>query len=276
VKPEDLYARMAELGASGVPFVHATVIAIEGSSPRAVGASMLVLTDGSTQGTIGGGVLERAATEDAVRHLRAGASCVETYRLTSSGEHALGARCGGEVQVFFKAHAAAERLVIIGAGHIGQMLCALAGLLDYHITVIDSRPMMVTPERLPAATELICSPDAWTPELCPITASTSVVIVTHSADLDRDALRSVTQSDAGYIGMIGSARKIASVFGELESEGTGHEALERVHAPVGLQIGAETPGELALCILAEIVADKSRRTHADDSAEKVGDTGSRT
>ena len=259
MKPEDLYARMAELSASGTPFAHATVIEVKESTPRTVGASMLVLPDGSTQGTIGGGVLEWKAAEDALRHLREGASCAETYRLAKSGEHSLGARCGGEVRVFFNVHSAAERLVILGAGHIGQQLCAFASLLDYRIVVIDSRPDMVTRERFPAASELFCTPDGWTPDLCPMTESTSVVIVTHSAEHDRDALRSIVETEAGYVGMIGSKKKIASVFRELEAEGISRQALDRVHAPVGLQIGAETPGELALCIMAEIVAVKSYR-----------------
>ena len=256
---EDLFRRMAELSASGTPFAQLTVIGVEGSSPRAVGASMLVLADGSTLGTIGGGVLELRATEDALRHLREGESCTETYRLTKTGEHALGARCGGDVQVFFGVHSARETLVIIGAGHIGRQLCAFAGLLDYRIVVIDSRPDMVTRERLPAASDVFCGPDGWTPEMCPMTPSTSVVVVTHSAEHDRDALRAVLTTDAGYVGMIGSKRKITSVFRELEAEGVSRAALDRVHAPIGLQIGAETPAELALCIMAEIVAVRNRR-----------------
>jgi xanthine dehydrogenase accessory factor len=255
----DLFRRMAELSASGTPFAHLLVAGVQGSSPRAVGASMVVLSDGSTLGTIGGGVLEWRATEDALRHLREGTSSTETYQLTKSGEHALDARCGGEVQVFFDIHSARESLVIIGAGHIGQQLCALAGLLDYRIVVIDSRQDMVTHERLPAASEVFCSPDGWMPEMCTMTPSTSVVVVTHSAEHDRDALRAVLTTDAQYVGLMGSKRKIASVFRELEAEGVSRTALDRVHAPVGLQIGAETPAELALCIMAEIVASRERR-----------------
>lgn len=255
---EDLFRRMAELDASGAPFAHLTIIGISGSGPREVGASMLVTADGSTLGTIGGGPLEWQATEDALKRLRDGASGTETYRLTTSGDHALGARCGGSVDVFFNVHAARESLVILGAGHIGRQLCALAGLLDYRIVVIDSRPDMVTREHLPAASELYCA-EVWSPELCAITPSTSVAVVTHSAELDRDALRSVIGTDAGYMGLMGSRRKIASVFGELAGEGVGRESLDRVHAPIGLQIGAETPAELALCIMAEILAARSQR-----------------
>jgi xanthine dehydrogenase accessory factor len=258
MRAEDHYTRMAALSASGTPFVEATVIGVEGSSPRGVGASMLVLSDGATFGTIGGGVLEHQATRDALEHLRSGASQTQTYRLAKRGEHAVGARCGGEVQVFFNVHSPRETLLVFGAGHVGRQLCALAELLDYRSVVIDSRPEMLTREQLPAASELICA-DRWVPEHCPITASTSIVVVTHAAELDRDGLRSVLGTDAGYIGMMGSRRKIASVFRELEAEGVGIETLSRVRAPIGLDIGAETPAELALCIMAEIVAARSGR-----------------
>jgi xanthine dehydrogenase accessory factor len=258
MRAEDLYTRMAELSASGTPFVQATVVGVEGSSPRGVGASMLVLADGATLGTIGGGVLEHRATEEALEHLREGVSRTRTYRLTSTGDNAVGARCGGEVRVFFNVHEAPETLLVFGAGHVGQQLCALAGLLDYRVVVIDSRPEMLTREPLPAARELICA-DRWRAGQCAITSSTSVIVVTHSAELDREALRSVVDTDAGYIGMMGSRRKIASVFGELEAAGVDGEALSRVHAPIGLDIGAETPAELALCIMAEVVAARRRR-----------------
>ena len=140
MKTADLYARMAELIETGTPFAVATVVDVRGSSPRAVGASMLVLQDGSTLGTIGGRVLEHQATHDALERLRTGVSGIESYRLTQSGDGAIGARCGGEAHVFFDVHTARESLLILGAGHIGQKLCALAGMLDYRITVVDSRP----------------------------------------------------------------------------------------------------------------------------------------
>jgi len=273
VNSQDIFADMAEYSASGIPFAQVSVIGSRGPHPRAAGACMLVLRDGGTRGTIGGGVLEKRATEDAVRCLQDGESRVETYSLTESGDRALGARCGGEVRVFFSVQQPAESLVIIGAGHIGQQLCALAGLLGYRITVIDSRPDMVTSERFPAADLLLCSRESWTPESCPITSTTSVVIVTHAAELDRDALRAIVPTEAGYVGMMGSKRKVASIFQELEAEGIRREALDRVHAPIGLRIGAETPGELALCILAEMVAAKSARNAQAPAPDDPRDGG---
>jgi xanthine dehydrogenase accessory factor len=264
-----IYARMAELSEAGAPFVLVTIVRTEGSSPRAVGASMLVTADGNVMGTIGGGVLEQQATADALRHLQGRVSRTQEYRLTPVGDHAIGARCGGEVTVFFDTHPAARSLLIIGAGHIGKQLSAFAALLDFRIVVIDSRRDMVTRERFPAASELFCADGGWSPELCEIADNTSVVIATHSAEHDRDALRSVVRSGAGYVGMIGSKRKIASVFDELTRGGIEREALELVHAPIGLDIGAETPAELALCIMAEVVAVASRQG-PEEGAEQEG------
>ncbi len=143
----------------------------------------------------------------------------------------------------------------------GTETSRLADLLDYRIVVIDSRADMVTREHLPAASGLYCA-EVWSPKLCAITPSTSVAVVTHSAELDRDALRSVIGTDAGYVGLMGGRRRIAGLFGELAGEGVGREALDLVHTPIGLQIGAETPAELALCIMAEILATRSRRDRA--------------
>ena len=161
-------------------------------------------------------------------------------------------------------------MVIVGAGHVGQRLCAFAKLLDYIVVVLDSRQEMVSPERLPQADQLICGDPAHTAELCPIGESSHVVIVSHSHQHDAAALRAVIDSPAAYIGMIGSANKVRAIFTQLENDGVEPGLLARVHAPIGLDIGAETPAELALCIMAEIVAESYGKTAvaAGTSAKK--------
>ncbi len=166
------------------------------------------------------------------------------------------------------------------------VLATLAKLLDYRVVVVDSRADMVARERLPAADELICGDPAQLPALVPLTEQVNVVIVTHDHRHDADALRAVLDSPAGYIGMMGSAAKIRTIFGRLREEGVDPSALDRVHAPIGIDIGAQTPAELALCIMAEIVADGYARAEeaaapaatqpADASAENAasGDRGS--
>lgn len=254
-----ILTQMAEFYEAGQAFVAITIVEVMGSSPREVGARMLMLANEETSGTIGGGALEHQATQDALRCLASGTSRLQRYRLDTEGEDAIGARCGGEVTVFFEAHTPGQKLVIVGAGHIGQKLSALASMLEYRVIIVDSRAEMLTLERLPAADELVCAGPEHVADVCEIDQATSVVILTHAAECDRDALNSVIDSPARYVGMIGSARKIKSVFTELEGRGVAVERLAQVHAPIGLAIGAETPAELALCIMGEIVADRNGR-----------------
>jgi len=250
----ELHAKIAELAREGVPFVVATIIDAQGSSPRGVGARMVVMSDGTSVETIGGGVLERQVIADALTILAAGVTRSERYELREEGAHALGALCGGEATVFFEVYAPARTLLIIGAGHVGQKLSSFAKLLDFRVVVLDARQDMVTAARFPDADQLICGAPAQAAEVFTIGATTHVVILTHGHLHDKAALRSVIASPAASIGMIGSVNKVRTLFAQLREEGLSSESLERVHAPIGLDIGAETPAELALCIMAEIVA----------------------
>ena len=257
MREAEFYATMAELAQRGAAFVLATITEVSGSSPRGVGAKMLILGDGTTVETVGGGVLEWQVIADAQACLASGVSRSVRYELRPEGEHALGALCGGEATVFLEAHGPARTLLIVGAGHVGQKLCACAKLLDFRVIVLDPREEMVTAERFPQADRLVCGDPARTAELIAMDATTHIVIVTHGHVHDTEALRSVVGSPAVYIGMIGSANKVRTIFAQLRAEGMSGELLDRVHAPIGLDIGAETPAELALCIMAEIVATGS-------------------
>ena len=250
----ELHAKIAELTREGTPFVVATITDVKGSSPRGVGTKMLVLEDGATIDTIGGGGLERRVVADALACLASGTSRSEHYELRPEGARALGMVCGGEATVFLEVVAPDRTLLIVGAGHIGQKLSAMAEFLDYRVVVIDSREELVTPERFPQADKLICGDTSRTADLYPIDGRTHIVIVTHGHLFDKEALRSVVGSPAAYVGMIGSVAKVRTVFAELEDEGIPRVLLAKVHSPVGLDIGAETPAELALSILAEIIA----------------------
>jgi xanthine dehydrogenase accessory factor len=275
MRASELYLKMAELGERGVPFVLATVVEVKGSSPRGVGTKMLVLADGLTVETIGGGALEKQVIADALDCMSAGLTRMEQYELRKEGEHALGTVCGGEATVFLELNNPDPTLLMIGAGHVGQRLCPCAKLLDFRVVVVDSRPEMVTAERFPQADELICGDPGKVAELFSIGPTTHVVIATHGHVHDKAALSSVVASNAAYIGMIGSNSKVRTVFGELAAEGVDSALLERVHSPVGLDIGAETPAELALCIMAEIVADRHGKVGREASGTG-GSSGSAT
>lgn len=258
----ELYRKMASLLEEGTPFVLVSVLEAVGSTPRKGGAKMIVLPDGRTIDTIGGGRVEAQATADALEALKRGVSRVVDYELRLSGEHALGMVCGGETKVSLDVHSPASTLLIIGAGHIGQKLAPMAKLLDFRVVVLDARPEFANADRYPEADEVIVGHPKDAADLVRIDERTHVVIVTHGHMHDKDALRAVATTDAAYVGMIGSRSKVGTVLSELAAEGVPAEALARTRAPVGLDLGGHTPGEVSLSILAQIIAERHGKVEA--------------
>jgi len=156
-------------------------------------------------------------------------------------------------------HVPSRTLLIVGAGHIGQKLCPMARLLEFRVAVVDSRPEFATAELFPQADQVIVGHPKDVASLVRIDERTHVVIVTHGHIHDKDALRAVATSGAAYVGMIGSRSKVKTVLSELLEEGVPSEAIARVRAPIGLDLGGHTPGEVSLSILAQIVAEQNGR-----------------
>lgn len=254
METRDLYRELATLAEQGTPFVLATIIESTGSTPRKTGAKMAVLAGGRTIDTVGGGRIEAQVIRDSLDALKRGASGIVEYELRPKGEHALGMVCGGEAKVFLEVHAPDRTLVIAGAEHISQKLCPMAKLLDFRVVVVDQRTEFANAERFPLADEVIVGPPADIASLVSLDDRTHVVIVTHGHLFDMDALRVVVTSPVAYVGMIGSRTKVRTVMRELEAEGVPAEALARVHAPIGVDLGGQTPGEIAVSILAQIIA----------------------
>ncbi|MHC5040345.1 MAG: XdhC family protein [Planctomycetota bacterium] len=251
--PGALFEKGASLERAGSPFAVATIVEVSGSAPRHVGAKMLVLPDGSTFETLGGGVLEKRVTEDALAALSEGGSRLQTYSLVPEEQGGIGGACGGEAQVFIEVRGRRAQLIIVGGGHVGQALARAAAPLGFALTVIDPRPDFAAPERFPPGTRG-WEADPTNPETAGrIPLRAHIAILTHSHALDREALRHMVGRDPAYIGMIGSRRKVKGILENLEGEGIPRERLARVFTPIGLDIGAETPEEIALSILAEIV-----------------------
>ena len=231
-----------------------TVVRTIGSAPRHSGAKMLVQADGSLVGTIGGGTVEERAVADAVQALSDGGSVLKTYNISGQGDDNLGL-CGGAADVSIEVLAPAPRLVIIGAGHIGQALATLADIVGIDVDVFDDRPDWATAERFPTAKGLhIVAYDRHTEALAPlpvqIAASTAVVVATWG--WDAPALRQILPTPAFYIGLVGSRRKLKLMAELLTAGGFDRQQIERIHAPAGLDLGGEAPGEIALSIMAEI------------------------
>lgn len=230
--------------------VTAVIVASSGSSPRKVGARMLVDAGGRTAGTVGGGTLEKLVERDALAALKRKQSFLKEYSLDKKAGLAV---CGGKVGVFFDVISSPRRLVIAGGGHIGLSLSLIAKLLGYEVIVVDNRREFAGKTRFSHVDRVLCGPydkvlSKWTMD-----ARTAIVIVTHGHLHDASCLAAALASEAGYIGMIGSRRKIRHIFEQMRRKGFSSKRLKDVYAPVGLDIGAETPQEIAVAIAAELI-----------------------
>lgn len=251
ISQDDLFERMAALKAEGVPFVVATVIGTRGSTPRKVGAKMVVAGDGRTFGTVGGGAVESRVIERARQVLRAPEVVRFEWRLSS--EEAGGMHCGGAMEFLLEPFGVRPRAVIFGGGHVGQALCRVLAWSRFDVTVVDAREDLMTEERLPGARRVCEEPASAASSLdIPPDAFCVVVNPTHADDLA--TMKVLVRRPLRYLGLMASRRKRKDIFAALKEDGVSEEALARVHCPVGLSIGAETPEEIAVSIAAEMVA----------------------
>jgi xanthine dehydrogenase accessory factor len=230
----------------------------EGSCPRGIGSMMVVDMAGNIiGGTIGGGEVEEKARQDAVDCIKKGIPRTISYQFNPTEEaDSLSMICGGNIEVFIKVFKNADKLLIVGAGHVGLSLYKFAKLLGYYVTIIDNREDFMNKERFPEADQLICGDIFTELQKQYIDETTSVVIITHGHLHDEIALEAVVHSSARYIGMIGSRKKISIVYNNLENKGIARESLQKVYSPVGLDIGGETRAEVALSIISQMQAVK--------------------
>jgi xanthine dehydrogenase accessory factor len=214
---------------------------------------MLVFPDGTISGTIGGGAFEKMVINDCLALFSEGKNhLLKTYRFATTGEDATGMICGGEAEVFIEIYSTPERLLIFGGGHIGRELAKIALDLNFRITIIDERPEIL--EQYKSPVEAILTDDSYNANFPVIDNNSYVVIVTHGHKCDKIVLSKVIMNDCAYIGMIGSKTKIAKTFSDIENTGVSREKFANVHAPIGLNIGAEGPVEIAVAIAAELIA----------------------
>jgi len=237
-----------------------TVVETKGSTPREVGAKMLVNKDGLISGTIGGGITEAKVIEETKQALREGKGKLLTYRLTKE-QAALdeGAICGGEMKVFIDVLQPKEKVLIFGAGHIAVCVSKLAKTVGFKVTIIDDRKEFANQDRFPEADEIIAEDTEKALTHLNITPSSYIIVLTRGHLKDEEVLGSVIRSNAAYIGMIGSRKKNATVFQHLEEQGISQDELAKVYAPIGIDIKAQTPEEIAVSIVAEIIQVKRKK-----------------
>jgi len=231
-----------------------TIVSAQGSTPQRVGAKMLVFADGRTVGTIGGGCYENDALWKAREALQTRKSQLVRYDLTDDFVEESGLICGGQMQVYIEPIEPAPHLYIVGAGHVAQHLARVAKPVGFRTHVLDDREKFANRERFPDADEItVDSIPEWL-HRADVPSHAYVVVVTRGHRHDLDALRALAARDLRYLGLIGSKAKVKRIYDALVAEAMPLECLWRVHAPIGLDIGAITPEEIAVSILAELIA----------------------
>ena len=267
----DLFEEVIRLRREGKRGVMATIVHTNGSIPSFESSRMLVKEDGTILGTIGGGCVEAEVWAAAKDVLKCEAPRKMTFNLNNEASYDNGLICGGTLEVFVEPILPQPTLYIFGGGHVSMSLAKAAHTAGFGIGIIDDREQFANSERFPMAHEIYTTYEDAFEKLKP-NASSYLVIVTRGHRDDMRVLGWAVGTEAHYIGMIGSKRKVLSVYQALEREGIAPERFENVHAPVGLEIGALTPEEIAISITAELIAVRrgaTRVTHMAVSPQKA-------
>jgi xanthine dehydrogenase accessory factor len=236
----------------GERIVVATVVKTIGAAPCGVGSKLMVRADGRIYGSLAGPHTDSKVAQEALNALHEGKSYMTHVHMDADQGEAVGS-CGATLEVFFEVLRAESRLIIAGAGYVAQALARLATNLDFRIIVVDDRRDLADPQSFGTNVQLTFGDVPQTIHELEPDESSWIVIVTRGHHLDKDALRAALETRATYVGMIGSPNKVKHIFKDLLKEGFSAERLAQVHAPIGLDLGAETPDEIALSIAAEIM-----------------------
>jgi xanthine dehydrogenase accessory factor len=251
---QDVFEALTKALARGEEAALVTIVSATGSTPQRVGAKMLVFPDGRTVGTIGGGCYENDSFWKAKEAIQSRKPLLVKYDLNDDFAQENGLVCGGQMQVYIEPLEATPRLYVIGAGHVGHQLGRLAHTVGFKVHVLDDREKFASRDRFPDAEQVIVdSIPEWLHQ-ADIPANSYVVIVTRGHKHDLDALRALAARDLRYLGLIGSKAKVKRIYDVLLDEGMPPECLQRVNAPIGFDIGAVSPEEIAVAILAELIA----------------------
>lgn len=252
-----------------------SILHSQGSAPRHAGAQMVLLEDGGQWGTIGGGKIEAVCLVHAAKLLAEKQSDTQTYNLSDAGENSIGMSCGGKVTVEFRylpmGNQSVEwvtqmveklpvgRVLIFGAGHVSQALAALLPALELDYIVVDDRPEFAKEELFPAARQVLCCPMQGAVEKLSPKPEDLMVVVTRGHAHDYEVVCQALNSPVEYIGLMGSRRKVALMQKRWLEDGFTTQQLERISTPIGLDIGAETPAEIAISIAAQLIQVQAQR-----------------
>ena len=246
---------------SGEKVALCTLIEKVGSGPREVGAKMVVYEDGETSGTIGGGYMELALIKGALKSLNENKSGRATFSLHKGerkGVIQTGLMCGGELTVFIDVLKPKRRIIMVGAGHVAWPLAKLADIVGFGLVVVDDNEELANNDRYPMAEKIITGNFTEILDKAGVSPNDYVVIVHGEPTHDYLALKKILKKRPAYVGLLGSKTKVSKLIERLREEGVSGEDLTPLHAPIGLDIGAQTPEEIGVSILAEIISEKRK------------------
>ena len=256
-----IYEELAAAEKAGRPVAFCTVVETNGSVPRHAGSKMLVYEDGSFSGTVGGGGVEELVLKSALVALNDGEPKLISYSLNQANSGAVGL-CGGEMKIYIEPILQPTTLIVVGAGHVGREVVRLAKWLNYRVFLSDDRTEYCTEEMVPNADAYFPIAMEEIPGKIKITPQTLFILVTRGSEVDVKGLPNLLKTSASYIGLIGSRKRWAHTQKLLIEAGVTEEQISRIHCPIGLDIGAETPQEIAVSIIAEIIKFKVKKNIA--------------
>ena len=264
----ELLIKALRVSEKGRSYAVATLVdsTVKGT-PRKPGAQMIVLEDGTLWGSIGGGRNEKAVQKECLKAIKSGKTSFVTYDYFGGIGQSV---CGGQIKVFIDPFRGAKHFVICGAGHIALPLSIIGKMLNFKVTVIDNRKEFANPKRFPHVDRIIVGDHAQKLSQLAIDENTYIMVVTQGNEFDFECLKVAIGTDAGYLGVISSRAKRVKFFGRLKKMGVSQSRLSRVKIPAGVDIGAQTPEEIAISIAAEIVAVKNVALLGTDKFKSKG------
>jgi xanthine dehydrogenase accessory factor len=263
----DYYEEILKLRSEGRRGALATIVTAKGSTPREVGAKMLIYEDGKFLGSVGGGCMEAEVWQEAMKVMEEDKPKILHLDLTGRNAEDVGMICGGVMDIYLEPITPAPRVYIFGGGHISLFVSKISSMVGFQVVVIDERPQFANKERFPEADEVLAEDFEMVLPKLKVNRSSYLVIVTRGHAYDQEVLDWALGQEVRYIGMIGSRVKIHTVYDNLKGKGIKPEQLQRVHAPIGLDLGALTPEEIAVSIVAEMI--KVRREKGEKKAKNA-------
>lgn len=252
----EIYEQILKAKKENKVYAVATVVKTEGNTPRKPGARMIVYGDGSIDGSVGGGVVEKQASADCLLAMKTGETMLRTYSATSQEIVERGMVCGNNMTIFIEPGERLPYLYLCGCGHVAQAVLPLAKNLGYYVVAIDARDISGYEEVLKPADELHILESFDQIGNLDFVPGSAFIVCSFSHKTDGDILNVILSKEPSYVGMLGGKPKIRALFTKLKENGHSEETLRRVHAPIGLDIGGEKPAEIAVSIMAEVLASR--------------------